>query len=260
MLLGPFSPTGPTTFAQLAGELLRAIGIARDAIGLPLRWPGLLGPAPTPTTYRALEEAIKELKEAADPDPRDVRRELAPEFESLVQGYAAAGAPFGPHTHAAVLGDSAHDWGTGLRPLLDMVTDAGLGLSGNGGQSRLVPLLITALFDAGQGIHLYERQGELTNVGNFRALEMLEETEAIAAYNWTLLQTWQSGAYIAKEGQADRWDRILRKRFANDHYPVYLETKLYELVDYFMLDDQGPLRKIDKEDDDAIQAISGGQP
>jgi len=260
LLLGPFSPTGPTTFAQLLGELLQTLVIARDAIGLPLRWPGLLGPAPGPATYGAMEEAIKKLKEAADPDPRDVRRELAPEFESLVQGYAASGPPFGPHTHAAVLGDAAHDWGTGLRPLLDMVTDAGLGLSGNEGQSRLVPLLITALFDSGQGIHLYERQGELTNVGNFRALEMLEETEAIAAYNWTLLQPWQSGAYIAKEGQADRWDRILRKRFANDHYPVYLETKLYELVDNFMLDDQGPLRKIDKEDDDAIQAISGGQP
>jgi hypothetical protein len=260
LLLGPFSPTGPATFAQLVGELLQTLVIARDAIGAPLRWPGLLGPAPVPVTYAAMDEAIKRLKEAADPDPRDVRRELAPEFRSLVQEYATFGAPFGPHTHAAVLGDAAHDWGTGLKPLLDMVTTAGLGLPGNGAQSQLVPLLITALFDVGQGIHLSERQGELTNVGNFRSLEMFEETEAIAAYNWTLLQPWQSGAYIAKEGQAERWDRILRKRFANNHYPVYLETKLYELVDNFMLDDQGPLRKIDKEDDDAIQAISGGRP
>jgi hypothetical protein len=260
LLLGPFSPTGPTTFAQLAGELLRAIGIARDAINLPLRWPGLLGPEPVPVTYAGMEEAIKKFKEAADPDPRDVKIGLAPEFEKLVEGYAAFGAPFGPHTHVAVLGDAAHDWGTGLKPLLDMVTVAGLGSTGSGGQSQLVPLLITALFDVGQGIHLAERQGELSNVGNFRQLEMFEETEAIAAYNWTLLQPWQSGAYIAKDGQADRWDDILRRGFANDHYPVYLETKLYELVKYLMLDDQGPLRKIDEDDDAAIQAISGGRP
>jgi len=202
---------------------------------------------------------IKKFKEATDPDPRDVKIGLAPEFEKLVEGYAAFGAPFGPHTHVAVLGDAAHDWGTGLKPLLDMITVAGLGSTGSGGQSQLVPLLITALFDVGQGIHLAERQGELSNVGNFRQLEMFEETEAIAAYNWTLLQPWQSGAYIAKDGQADRWDDILRRGFANDHYPVYLETKLYELVKYLMLDDQGPLRKIDEDDDAAIQAISGGR-
>ena len=260
LLLGPFSSAGPTTFAQLVGELLRTIGITRDAAGLPLRWPELLGPPPAQVTYRIMDDAIKEFKKTADPDPRDVRTELAPEFESLVKGYTAVGAPFGPHTHAAVLGDAAQDWGTGLERLLKMVSEAGLGISENGAQSQLVPLLITVLFDVGQGIHLAERQGELTNVGNFRQLEMFEETEAIAAYNWTLLQPWQSGAYIAKEGQADRWDDILRRGFADDHYPVYLETKLYDVVRYAMSDTQGPLRRIDEDDDAAIQAISGGRP
>ena len=260
LLLGPFSSVGPTTFSQLVGELLRTIGLAREIIGLPLRWPGPLGPAPVNVTYAAVDEAIKKFGDTPDPDPRDVRRQLAPEFESLVEGYAALGAPFGPHTHVAVLGDAAHEWGAGLKPLLNMVTNAGLGTPGNGNEGQLVPLLITALFDVGQGIHLAERQGELTNVGNFRPLEMFEETEAIAAYNWTLLQPWQGGAYIAREGQADRWDKILRDRFKNDHYPVYLETMLYEVVRNFMYDPEGPLRRIDEDDDAAIQAMSGGHP
>ena len=260
LLLGPFTSVGPTTFSQLVGELLAAIGLARKSFNLPQHWPELLGPAPVNVTYGAMDEAIKKFKETPDPDPWDVKLGLAPVFESLVEAYAAHGAPFGQHTHVAVLGDAAHEWGTGLKSLLDMVTVAGLGFSGDGGESRLVPLLITALFDVGQGIHLAERQSELRNVGNFRPLEMFEETEAIAAYNWTLLQRWQSGAYIAKEGQAERWDTILRGRFENDHYPVYLETMLYELVKNFLYDVEGPLRRIDEDDDAAIRAISGGHP
>jgi CHAT domain len=260
LLLGPFSSVGPTTFSQLVGELLQTIGLAREVIGLPRRWPGLLGPVPGNVTHAAMEDAINRFKTTPNPDPRDLRHELAPEFESLVQGYAAFGAPFGPHTHVAVLGDSVHEWGTGLKPLLDMVTDVGLGIPGAGGESRLVPLLITALFDVNQGIHLAERKDELTNVGNFRPLEMFDEMEAIAAYNWTLLHPWNGGAYIAKDGQAERWDTILRNRFENDHYPVHLETALYDLVKNFMYDAQGPLRRIDQDDDAAIRAMSGGHP
>ena len=93
---------------------------------------------------------------------------------------------------------------------------------------------------------------------------MFEETEAIAAYNWTLLQpwqgAWQGGAYIAMEGQAERWDKTLRDRFKNDHYPVYLETELYQAVRNFISDPQGMLRRIDEDDDAAIQAMSGGHP
>ena len=260
LLLGPFSSAhSPTTFSQLVGELLTSIGLARKVMELPWRWPGLLGPAPVNVTYGATDKAIRNFMSTPDPDPWDIRLELAPEFESLVEEYAALGAPFGPHTHVAVLGDAAHEWGAGLKPLLDMVTGAGLGTSGNGGERRLVPLLITALFDVGQGIHLAEREGELTNVGNFRPLEMFEETEAIAAYNWTLLQPWK-GAYIAKEGQADRLDRILRGTFENDHYPVYLETELYRVVKALMNDVQGPLRRIDEDDDAAILAMSEGHP
>jgi hypothetical protein len=261
LLLGPFSSAGPATFPGLVGQLLLSIGVARMTIGLPLRWPGLLGPAPAEETNQAMKEAISNLTNTASRlDPWDVKLRLAPEFTSLVEGYAATGAPFGPHTHVAVLGDAAHEWGEGLQPLLDMVTGAGLGTSGNGDERRLVPLLITTLLDVGQGIHLAERQGELTNVGNFRPLEKFEETEAIAAYNWTLLQPWKGDAYIAKEGQAGRWDDILRKSFENEHYPVYLETMLYDLVRYCMADAQGPLRKIGEDDDAVIQAMSGGHP
>ena len=119
LLLGPFSSVGPTTFSQLIGELLWTIGLARGITGLPLRWPGPLGPAPVNVTYAAMDEAIRKFGDGPDPHPRDVRYQLAPEFESLVEGYAALGAPFGPHTHVAVLGDAAHEWGAGLKPLLE---------------------------------------------------------------------------------------------------------------------------------------------
>jgi hypothetical protein len=204
LLLGPFSSVGPTTFSQLVGELLRAIGLARTIINLVPHWPELLGPAPANVTYKSIDDAIEGFTLTPDPNPWDVRRRLALEFESLVKGYIAFGAPFGRHTHVAVLGDAAHEWGAGLESLLDMVTDAGLGIPGDGGESRLVPLLITALFDVGKGIHLAEREGELTNVGNFRQLEMFEETEAIAAYKLDSSAAPEGWWRIHREGRPIR--------------------------------------------------------
>jgi hypothetical protein len=261
LLLGPFLAANTSTFAQLIGELLTVIGDTRRKVGLPLRWPGVLGGPPAEVTHKAVKDAILGFM-TSNPDADDVKDALLPEFVALAEGFAQMGPPFGEHTHVAVLGQSAHDWGDGLKELLATLTIAGLGRPpAPQDQGLLVPLVITALLGVNNGIHLAERQAQLTNLGNFRELRAFDQSEAIAAYNWTLLQPWNDdGAYIAKEGASERFDSMLRKGFPNGHYPANLATKLYRLVYYAMLDDQGPLRRIDEEDDAALQALSRGAP
>lgn len=257
LLLGPFTNgMAPTSFAGLIGALLEKIIDARSIIGLPLSWPGLLGRAPAAPSFADLKAAIDAFKTSI-PNPNDVKNWLAPEFAGLAKGYAAAGGPFGSHTHVAVLGDAAHDWNDALEPLLGIVKSAGLGPPGG----PLVPLIFTTLFDAGKGIYLSNQRAALGNAGKLVELGQFGDAEAIAAYNWTLLQPWQGAAYIAKEGKDKRWDGILRRRFADGHFPAYLETELYNLVLAYMADDEEdrPLRRIDEDDDAVIEAMRGDQ-
>ena len=268
--------TSPTTFAQLVADLFRTIGGVRKAFQLPLRWPSLLGPAPAAFDRDAIKVALAAYRAGPDRDPDDVRDLLVVEIEQLLIEVRTQPPPFGPHSGVAVLGDEVQQWGA-LETLLGMVGLGGLGSWAPQKSGLPIPLVVTAVM-SGFGDSLKETIARLqaTN-GKFEELGVFTPDEAIAAYNWTLLQSWQRSAavngggpprvdvsdvigqaFVVVDDEASKkWEKVLMDTLA-PHWPSFLTSELYLRVKMALAAEW--IRRIDEDDDQAINSYDEWQP